>query len=292
MNCSTRVLLLITLNIFPLLSACMFVAQSNEPEHRPAITPYMSEPAILVFSKTSDWRHNEGIAAGNLFFVKQARKKGFGIFTTENAAVFNREDLARFEVIVFNNISGDVFTLAQQKAFRDWMENGGAWIGIHCSGAETLEDWGWYREQLIGAKFIGHPMEPRIQTGNLVVLAQEHPIVSELPAQWSQSGEWYSFSQAPDSQRFTLLLGIDESTYHPTNRIIKRWEEDLRMGPRPINHPLIWARCTNRYRAVYSALGDSDLSFEEEMFKKILDHAFDWVTQTSSACSYVAPKKL
>ena len=65
---------------------------------RPEITEFMTEPAILVFSASKGWRHNEGIAGADFFFVELARARGFGIFTTENGAVFNAEDLARFKV--------------------------------------------------------------------------------------------------------------------------------------------------------------------------------------------------
>ena len=70
----------------------------------PEITQWMTEPAILVFSKTKAWRHNEGIAGADRFFADVAAEEGFGFFTTENGAVFNAENLARFDVIIFNNI--------------------------------------------------------------------------------------------------------------------------------------------------------------------------------------------
>ena len=42
------------------------VAYDAVPPH---ITKWMQQPAILVFSKTNGWRHNEGIAGADKFFV-------------------------------------------------------------------------------------------------------------------------------------------------------------------------------------------------------------------------------
>ncbi|MEL7540076.1 MAG: ThuA domain-containing protein, partial [Pseudomonadota bacterium] len=119
----------------------------------PHITKWMQQPAIMVFSKTNGWRHNEGIAGADKFFVELSREKGFGIFTTVNAAVFNADDLARFDVIVFNNATGDTLSPEQESAFQSWLEAGGAWIGLHGSGDNTHAEWAWYADTLIGPTF-------------------------------------------------------------------------------------------------------------------------------------------
>jgi len=55
-----------------LLGAC---SKANNPSGAntydvtaPEITEHMASPSILVFSKTKEWRHNEGIAGANSFY--------------------------------------------------------------------------------------------------------------------------------------------------------------------------------------------------------------------------------
>ncbi|MDC2890781.1 hypothetical protein [Psychrosphaera algicola] len=59
----------------------------------PKVSKWTKSPTVLVFSKTNEWRHNEGIAAADLHFVRLAQKFNYGIFTTTNGAIFNDLDL-------------------------------------------------------------------------------------------------------------------------------------------------------------------------------------------------------
>ena len=54
----------------------------------PAIPADLPRPAVLVFSKTNAFRHEEAIPAGNALFAAIAREKGWGYFQTENGAAF------------------------------------------------------------------------------------------------------------------------------------------------------------------------------------------------------------
>ena len=48
----------------------------------------------------------------------------------------NLQDLGKFKVVVWNNVSGDVLTEDQRAAFVSYLENGGGWVGIHASGGD------------------------------------------------------------------------------------------------------------------------------------------------------------
>ena len=65
---------------------------------------------ILDFSKTAGFRHEEAIPAASQSLREIAAKRGWRVFSTENAAVFNREQLAHFRVIFGNNCTGDNWT--------------------------------------------------------------------------------------------------------------------------------------------------------------------------------------
>ncbi|MEO9971109.1 MAG: ThuA domain-containing protein [Hyphomonadaceae bacterium] len=253
---------------------------------RPEITEFMAEPAILVFSKTAGWRHNEGIAGADLFFAELAAEKNYGLFTTVNSAVFNADDLKRFEVVIFNNVTGNALADDEKAAFKTWMDEGGAWIGLHGSGDSSLEPWDWYQDNLAGTDFIGHIMAPQFQNARLEALAPDHSILDGVATDWEQTDEWYSFSKVPDIPGLILLVGLDETTYSPTNTVVQTWPQDLRMGPDAADHPVIWAACDSAlgYKAVYSALGHGFEAYRNPNYQTLLSNAFDWVSGPKDSC--------
>lgn len=248
-------------------------------EAPPEITPYMQSPAILVFSKTAGWRHNEGIAGADRYFADLAHEKGYGLFTTANAAVFNAEDLARFEVIVFNNATGDGLTAEQEAAFEAWYADDGAWIGLHGSGDASQNNWLWYQSTFIGPEFIGHIMAPQFQTARLVGIKSEHPVLDGMPADFELEDEWYSFDAPAQAHGMLPIVGLDETSYQPTNTVVADWPSDLRMGDDPSDHPIIWSSCSGQGRSVYSGVGHTQFVYDSEDYQKLLSNAFDWVTR-------------
>ncbi len=248
----------------------------------PEITEWMGDPAILVFSKTAGWRHNEGIAGADLFFVELARERGYGIYTSVNGAVFNPETLARFEVVVFNNMTGDTLSPDQETAFQDWLEAGGAWIGLHGAGDFSHEDWDWYADKLIGPLFVGHPGTPHFNTVRLETLAPDHAVMSGIPQVWEHDEEWYFFDGTPQDYGLVPLAGIYEEDFAPQGDDVARLEA-WAMGDAPIDHPVIWAGCPGEGRSVYSALGHSDLAYQHPVNRQILNNAFDWVSGKTDA---------
>jgi type 1 glutamine amidotransferase len=240
----------------------------------------MATPAILVFSKTKEWRHNEGIAGADRFFADLSKDKGYGLFTTENGAVFNARDLARFDVIVFNNMTGDTLSIDQQEAFEAWLKAGGSWIGLHGSGDASHTSWPWYDKTLIGPEFIGHPAAPQFQSAKVVSLNAEHPILKNVPPVWEKIDEWYSFDGVPQDYGLTPLLGLDESSYSPKNTVYGD-VSDLRMGPDPMDHPVLWVSTIEKGKIVYSAMGHDHTTYDHPIYRQILEQSFDWVTAPS-----------
>jgi len=268
------------LSIALTLAACSYPVKPDAQHDlvAPHITEWMQQPSILVFSKTLGWRHNEGIAGADLFFVQLAREKGYGIFTTANGAAFNQDDLARFDLVVFNNVTGDVLSQQQRDAFERWLKAGGGWIGLHSAGDASHHGWRWYQDKLIGPRFIGHPADPQFQEARIETVAPKHPISSGVAAEWFVEDEWYSFDSRAQDHGATVLFGLDESTYLPRNDSYGE-VQDLRMGEGGIEHPIVWVRCIQQGRTFYSAIGHSDENYQDPNYRKLLSNAFNWVTR-------------
>jgi type 1 glutamine amidotransferase len=243
----------------------------------PALPADIKRPAILVFSKTNAFRHEEAIPAANAMFANLAKEKGWGYFQTENGAAFSPEILSRFDAVVFNNVSGDVFTPAQREAFKTWLENGGGYVGIHAAGDNSHEKWGWYMNDLIGTVFTQHTMKPQFQQATVHVEDAKNPVTQGLPASWQHTEEWYSFDKSPRAKGYGILVTVDEKTYNPEGMFGK----DLHMG----DHPMVWWHCMGKGRVLYSAFGHRAEAYAEPEYRRLLTNAATWAMhQQGSEC--------
>jgi type 1 glutamine amidotransferase len=204
-----------------------------------------------------------------------ARQHGWGVVVTENGAVFNPTQLARFKAVVWNNVSGDVLTIRQRAAFRSWIEHGGGYAGIHGSGGDPVYPWDWYADILIGARFIGHPMAPQFQTARVKVENPANPITAGLGAGWSMSEEWYSFNRSPRVDGSRVLLSLDESSYSQVGMN----HENLSMG----DHPIAWTRCVGHGRSFYTAIGHRPENYDEPHSRAVLERGIAWALDRSAA---------
>ncbi|MEM7098549.1 MAG: ThuA domain-containing protein [Pseudomonadota bacterium] len=235
--------------------------------------PEFDRPAVLVFSKTNSFRHTEGIAAGIPALQTMAEKNGFPIFATENGAVFNAQDLSRFRVVVFLNATGDMLSAAQETAFKNWLEAGGGWLGIHAAGDGSHAEWTWYVENLIGAEFTAHILGPQFQTATVIAEDMQHSVNSGLPASWEAEEEWYSWKASPRERGFHIISTVDESTYDPVQNIFGS-SNDLRMG----DHPIAWSNCVVGGRTFYTAQGHAAAAFKHPMYLLQLENALRWLS--------------
>ena len=246
---------------------------------KPVLPKNLDGPSMLVFYKVGPggYKHVDSIPAGNTMFREIAREKEMGFLATANGAVFSEEIMEQFELVVFNNAAGDMLSKEQEAVFQKWLENGGGWIGVHGAGDSSHEDWDWYANELIGPKFIGHPMEPQFQTASVDILDTSHPVMRNIPARFEHEEEWYSFDSTAQSHGAKALAGVDEKTYDPT--ILERNGEkiDLYMGTPSSQHPVMWSRCMGEGRTFYSALGHQSKAFEVDIHQQIMKNAVDWV---------------
>lgn len=246
----------------------------------PVIPADLASPAVLVFSKTNGFRHVEGIAGGAKALQAITSKHRWGMFHTENGAVFSEQDLARFDVVVFLNASGDMLSDAQESAFQSWLTAGGGWLGIHAAGDSSHLGWQWYRDNLIGATFTAHIMGPQFQTATVVLENHQHPALRDLPNIWQHEEEWYSWEESPRAEGFTVLATIDESSYVPVADFMGT-QTDLRMG----DHPVVWTNCIGNGKSVYAAMGHRAEAFEQPQFRQLLGNALTWLIDTrGEAC--------
>ncbi len=231
-----------------------------------------TNPRVLVFSKTTGFRHDsipDGLAA-----IRQlGQQNGFDVDATEDAAAFNDTNLARYQSVVWLSTTGDVLDAVQQAAFERYLRNGGGFAGIH-SATDTEYDWPWYGG-LVGAYFQDHPA---IQRATVRVEDSAHPSTIALPAAWERTDEWYNFRLNPRG-RVKVLATLDERSYSG--------------GGMGADHPIAWCQLYDGGRAWYTAGGHTRESYGEPLFRQHLLGGLQFTAQLGSmpkdgACAALA----
>ena len=219
------------------------------------------EPRVLVFTRTSGFRH-DSIPAGIARLQELGAENGFAVEASESPRRFTPANLRRYRAVVFLNTTGDVLNDRQEAAFEAWLRGGGAWVGIH-SAADTEYAWPFYGLLLGGgAWFAGHPP---IQEAEIAVGLATHPSTAHLPPRFAFTDEWYNFRVDPRGTA-QVLLTIDEGSYDP--------------GPGAMgDHPIAWCRRIGRGRAWYTNLGHRGETYADPDFAQHLLGGIRWAAR-------------
>lgn len=221
---------------------------------------------VLVFSKTSGYRHNS-ISTGLKMMSDLAQERKWVLTATENADLFTPEFLKTFDVVVFLNPTQDVLNDQQQKNFEAFMATGKGFVGIHAA-ADCEYDWAWYG-QLNGAFFRTHPPA---QTATVIFENTEHPSMVPFKGMgtYRTLDEWYSFKENPRA-KVHVLARLDETSLDEATMKDDKWK----MG----DHPLIWYQEIGKSRSFYTVFGHTPEAFLDP---KIIEHigcTVDWVAK-------------
>jgi type 1 glutamine amidotransferase len=217
---------------------------------------------VLVFSKTSGFRH-DSIAAGIAMVQKIAQENGFTVVASEDASLFTTANLANYSTIVFMNTTGDIFTSAQETAFKSYIENGGGFVGTH-SAADTEHDWTWYTDTLLGGgEFIHHG--DGIPRATVNIEKPTNNLVSHIGSTWVMSDEWYFWRDNPRNSSSIEVLGtLDRSSYTSNYPVA--------------DHPVIYTNTIGTGRAFYTAIGHVDSNFSDPKMEEMIRKAIEWTS--------------
>ena len=239
---------------------------ANYDVHLPELNISEMENRILVFNKVVGFDHGPvvGVAAETIRSI--ADELDWGVTVTNSAAVFTSEVLEQFDLVVWNNNYGDALTLSQREAFKNYISQGGGYLGIHAAGNHWFNMWPWYREVLLGgARSIGHPMgEHQFQEAFVAIEPTAGEVGRQQMPGWSLLEEWYSFESSPRANGVTVIANLDENTYEPL-----RWA----MGD---DHPIIWSNCVGDGRALYTAIGHLPEVYSDPNYVAVFKDAIVW----------------
>lgn len=243
-----------------ILLFCVVTIYSCSEQSKSAGLNIQEQPKLLVFTKTEGYRH-ASIPDGVEALRAMAGENEWTIHHAEESAVFTPDSLKGYRAVIFLSTTGDILNETQQDAFKDYIQNGGGFVGIHAA-TDTEYEWPWYGD-MVGAYFDSHP---QIQQARLVVVNSNHPSTDFLPEEWVRTDEWYNFKDInPDIE---ILLNLDENSYEG--------------GTNGENHPIAWYHAFEGGRIFYTGGGHTSESFSSELFLNHVKGGIDYVLQNTS----------
>ncbi len=218
-----------------------------------SLTVAQTAPSVLVFSKTTGFRHTS-IPAGVEAVRLLGEEYGWTSHWTENGDDFTDEKLAPYAAVVFMSTTMDVLDSAQQAAFERYIRAGNGYVGVHAA-ADTEYDWAWYRG-LVGRQFVAHPDHQR---ATLHVEPNEFGGMTGFGDSLTLFEEWYEYT-AENADSLHYLLTVDEDSYNAT----PTYKNTPGMGD---FHPIAWWHEYDGGRAFYTGIGHMDATYALPAFR-------------------------
>jgi type 1 glutamine amidotransferase len=257
-----------------------------------------SNKSVLVFTKSSGWEHDVvKRISGKPSLVDNTvnelgNKHGFSAGVTKDGRIFDSKEFHSYAGMVFFT-TGDLTTLGTdgkppmspkgKQALLDAVRDGMGFVGVHAAADtfHTLPDpedrsnrYIAHGDQedpylrMLGAEFIIHGREPRLQDANLIVNDPKFPGLEGVASPVSFNEEWYSLKDfMPDLH---VILTLD--THGMKGECYQR-------AP----YPATWARQNGKGRVFYTAMGDRPENWKNEFFLNLLAGGIRWTIGDASA---------
>jgi type 1 glutamine amidotransferase len=248
---------------------------------RPAVKPDKHRK-LLVFSLSWGFKHEAAQWAKPVFDLMAKKTGAFEAVISDDPAMFEPENINRFDGILFNNTNNEIFMpeypdslseaeLAEavaydnllKESFRAYLKGGGGLAVLH-AGLASFRKWPEFGE-IMGARFDNHPWN----AGSTVILKKEepdHPLVLAFKEEAIPvTDEIYEFKELYSPDRIKVLLSIDTSMTDMTVPNIHRTDGYF---------PMSWIKPYGRGRVFYCALGHEKHIFWDA---RILRHFLDGI---------------
>ncbi|KAH7394228.1 secreted glycosyl hydrolase [Phaeosphaeria sp. MPI-PUGE-AT-0046c] len=218
---------------------------------------------VLVFSKTSGYRHSSIPAGIRALHSLASKSNAFTIAATEDSSLLTPSNLRTYAVIVLLQCIGDIFSAPELDALKGFVRAGGGVVAIHGAAAGMPND-EWYGK-LVGAHFDMHP-DPEPGTIVPEESTQSHFIANRCGGRKGWWDEWYNFHTDPRlNGNLDILLKGDTSTF-----------QGGKMGD---DHPLVWCQEFEGGRSFFTALGHFDEAYEDEWFLGMVEKGIFWAAR-------------
>lgn len=225
--------------------------------------------ALIFYSDTAEEAHVQFAEQAINFFHRLSYGEGY-TYTVTTSLTDYLGNLQDFDVIIdINTLPG---TETERKAFEEYMENGGGWIGFHAAGYnDSRTNWPWFNKFLGAGTFYCNtwPPQPALMEveGN-----PTHPVTKNLPASFvAPACEWYQWQNPSPTENpdVEVFLSLSQKNYPIGIKDI------ISFG----DFPIVWSN--RNYRMIYLNIGHGDEEFTDATQNLLLVNAFRWIASRS-----------
>jgi type 1 glutamine amidotransferase len=231
---------------------------------QPAPAPAHPRYHVLAFySNTVETDHVDFAYDAIRFYAGLAARKNFAFDTTSNWENCNGA-MKKYQVVIWLN--DFPHAEAQRKAFEDYMEKGGAWVGFHVSGYnDRTTNWPWFVHFFGDAVFYNNAWPPL--PAKLIVDDNKHPATHRLPTHYiAPLNEWYGWKPNPRNNRdVRVLITLDPANY-PLGK-----KDTIRGG----DIPVCWTN--TRYKMLYVNMGHGDKNLSSPIQDRLFEDGLEWL---------------
>jgi uncharacterized protein len=216
---------------------------------------------ILYFTHSAGYRHEVIPTSQEILKQIGEMPPRFEVTATEDVAAFTAENLRQYGAVMFFTTGELPMDNAQQRAFIDFVRNGGGFLGVH-SATDTFYRWPEYGK-LIGGYFDQHPWHQGVRVD---VADRSDPLVTFIGPSMAISDEIYQIRDF-DVGGSHVLLRLDPASVDLTRENVHR---------HPYGWPLAWTRSFGNGRVFYTALGHEEGVWRDARFQTLLHNAVLW----------------
>jgi uncharacterized protein len=234
---------------------------------------------VLVYTKNGKGYVHDNIPEAVACLQNLGKQHGFGVTISDTALVFTKENLEKYNLIIFTNTNNDVFDNdIQRLVFRHYIEAGGGMMGIH-SVMGTERNWTWFK-QLIGGTFSWHT---HFQKYQIKVLDPKHTATEGLPLIWEKEDECYFEKE--------MYPGIHPFLVNDVHSLVATDEKEqekivLNKGSFGDIYPAAWHHFYDGGLSWITTLGHDKKDYKDPIYVKHLFQGIRFVVQNTSKLNY------
>jgi type 1 glutamine amidotransferase len=235
---------------------------------------------LLVFSISWGYKHS-AIPWGVEAIKIMSEKSGvFEVVVSNDIAMFEEQNLAQFDAVVFNNTNNEIFLpenyndlsaedkekasrtdIRLKENFVNFLKSGKGLAVIH-AGLASFREWPEFG-QIIGGRFDNHPWNSGT-TISVKVDDPDHPLNKAFSTPYFRvTDEIYQIKENYSRDNLRVLLSIDTERTDMTKEAIHRTDGDFALS---------WIKNYGKGRVFYFSFGhDHHIFWEPALLQHLLD---------------------
>lgn len=233
---------------------------------------------IAFYTGKNDQAHISYVREALKWFPEAAKKNNFSFESTTDWNNMNNAFLSHYQVVLFLDTRPE--KEEHRKAFQQYMENGGGWLGFHFSAFALTpsaypQNWDWYHNTFLGSgQYASNTWRPT--SAILKVENRKHRAMKGLGNSFKTApNEWYRWkNDLKANSDIEILLSIDPSSFPLGTgpKIHEIWHEGY--------YPVVWTNV--KYKMLYVNMGHNDIDYERKIDNTNRTMSFTFENETQN----------